>query len=311
MDTVAVVLEQPGKLALRTVTLQEATAGDIVVDAAWTGISSGTERLLWAGRMPDFPGMGYPLVPGYETVGRVSRGGHGFAEGDLVFVPGANCFAGLRGLFGGAAARLVVPAQRAVPLDGIADDTGILIALAATAHHAVAASDTRLPQLIVGHGILGRLIARVTLALGGDAPTVWEKQAGRRDGASGYTVIGPEDDQRRDYETICDASGAVGLLDTLIPRLAKRGEITLAGFYEEPLSFAFPPAFMREARIRIAAEFTRPDIESVRALVTAGRLSLAGLITHRAKAADAEAAYARAFDDPSCIKMALDWSAFS
>ena len=308
MDTVAVVLEQPGKLALRTVTLQESTASDIVVDAVWTGISSGTERLLWAGRMPDFPGMGYPLVPGYETVGRVSRGGHGFAEGDLVFVPGANCYDGLRGLFGGAAARLVVPAQRAVPLDGIADDSGILIALAATAYHAVAASDARLPQLIVGHGILGRLIARITMALGGDAPIVWEKQESRRDGATGYAVIAPEMDQRRDYDTICDASGAAGLLDTLIPRLAKRGEITLAGFYEEPLSFVFPPAFMREARIRIAAEFTKPDIESVRSLVTAGRLSLAGLITHRAGAASAEAAYAQAFTDPSCIKMALDWS---
>jgi 3-hydroxyethyl bacteriochlorophyllide a dehydrogenase len=311
MDTVAVVLEQPGKLALRTVTLRDPEADDIVVDAAWTGISSGTERLLWAGRMPSFPGMGYPLVPGYETIGRVSRGGHGFAEGDLVFVPGANCYTDVRGLFGGAAARLVVPAQRAVPLDGIADDTGILIALAATAHHAVADSDARLPQLIVGHGILGRLIARVTLALGGDAPTVWEKQEARRDGAKGYRVIAPEQDQRRDYETICDASGAAGLLDNLISRLAKRGEITLAGFYEDPLSFAFPPAFMREARIRIAAEFTKPDIESVRSLVTAGRLSLAGLITHRAGAASAEAAYAQAFTDPSCIKMALDWSVFS
>jgi 3-hydroxyethyl bacteriochlorophyllide a dehydrogenase len=311
METVAVVLQQPGKLALRTVTLQEPGAGDIVVDAAYTGISSGTERLLWAGRMPDFPGMGYPLVPGYETVARVSRGGHGFAEGDLVFVPGANCYEGLRGLFGGAAARLVVPAQRAVPLDVIDSDHGILIALAATAHHAVAGPGAQLPQLIVGHGILGRLIARIALALGGEAPTVWEKQPGRRDGASGYSVIAPGEDQRRDYETICDASGAGGLLDTLIPRLAKRGEITLAGFYEEPLSFAFPPAFMREARIRIAAEFTKTDIEAVRSLVTAGRLSLSGLITHRAAAAGAEAAYAQAFNDPSCIKMALDWSDLS
>ncbi|MEI2676535.1 MAG: hypothetical protein V9G29_00925 [Burkholderiaceae bacterium] len=29
----------------------------------------------------------------------------------------------------------------------------------------------------------------------------------------------------------------------------------LAGFYDEPLSFVFPPAFMREARIRIAAQW--------------------------------------------------------
>ena len=307
MDTVAVVLEQPGQLALRTVALQAAGADDIVVDAQWTGISSGTERLLWAGRMPAFPGMGYPLIPGYETVARVSRGGHGLAEGDLVFVPGANCYENVRGLFGGAAKRIVLPAKRAIPLRNIDAESGILIALAATAHHAIAGPGASLPELIVGHGILGRLIARLTLVLGGQAPTVWEKAPARRLRATGYTVIAPEDDTRRDYNTIMDASGAGELLDTLITRLAKGGEITLAGFYEAPLSFTFPPAFMREARIRIAAEFTNDDLNAVTEFISSGRLSLAGLITDRAKAADAPAAYARAFTDPACIKMALDW----
>ena len=310
MDTVAVVLEEPGKLALRTVALQEPGADDIVVDAVWSGISSGTERLLWAGRMPHFPGMGYPLVPGYETVARVRQGAHDFAEGDLVFVPGANCYKDVKGLFGGAAARIVLPAARAVKLEGITDESGILIALAATAHHAVVGG-AELPQLIVGHGLLGRLIARVTMALGGAAPTVWETQAARRDGAAGYAVITPASDTRRDYATICDASGAAGLLDQIIPKLRKQGEITLAGFYEEPLSFTFPPAFMREARIRIAAEFTKPDMEAVKALVADGRLSLSGLITHHAAAATAAEAYEQAFTDPACIKMALDWSALA
>ena len=308
METVAVVLEQPGKLALRTVSLQEPGADDLVVDAVWSGISSGTERLLWAGRMPDFPGMGYPLVPGYETVARVSQAAEGFAEGDLVFVPGANCYKDVKGLFGGAAAKIVLPAARAVKLDGIADAEGILIALAATAHHAVAGA---LPQLIVGHGLLGRLIARLTLALGGNAPTVIETQAARHDGAAGYAVLTPDQDTRRDYATICDASGAAGLLDRIIPKLAKQGEITLAGFYEEPLSFTFPPAFMREARIRIAAEFTMADMQAVKALVADGRLSLKGLISHHASAATAASAYEQAFTDPSCIKMALDWSALA
>lgn len=310
MDTVAVVLEQPGKLALRTVTLQDPGADDIVVDAVWSGISSGTERLLWAGRMPHFPGMGYPLVPGYETVARVRQGARGFAEGDLVFVPGANCYKDVKGLFGGAAARIVLPAARAVKLEGISDESGILIALAATAHHAVTGG-AALPQLVVGHGLLGRLIARVTMALGGEAPTVWETQAARRDGAAGYDVITPSSDTRRDYATICDASGASGLLDTLVPHLRKQGEITLAGFYEEPLSFTFPPAFMREAKIRISAEFTKPDMEAVKALVADGRLTLSGLITHHAAATTAAEAYEQAFTDPACIKMALDWSALA
>ena len=311
METVAVVLEKPGQLARRTVALEDPGADDIVVDAEWTGISSGTERLLWEGRMPDFPGMGYPLVPGYETVGRVIKGGHGFADGDRVFVPGANCYKNVRGLFGGAAARIVLPARRATHLGDIAADTGILIALAATAHHAISGHGARLPELIVGHGILGRLIARITLALGGAAPTVWEKADTRRTGAIGYDVTAPETDTRRDYATICDASGAGDLLDTLIARLAKQGEITLAGFYEAPLSFTFPPAFMREARFRIAAEFTRDDLDAVTELISTGSLSLTGLITDRASATDAANAYRTAFTNPHCIKMAIDWSSLA
>lgn len=307
MKTVAIVLEKPEELALRTVEMVDPGPDDIVVDVAWTGISSGTERLLWSGRMPQFPGMGYPLVPGYETVGHVSTGGHGFAEGDAVFVPGASGYSSVRGLFGGAASRLVVPARRAVALRRAESADSILIALAATAYHAIAGDRATVPELIVGHGILGRLLARITVALGGPAPTVWETNPARRQGAIGYAVTDSSADTRKDYAAICDASGAGSLLDTLIGRLAKGGEITLAGFYEAPLSFTFPPAFMREARIRIAAEWAKPDIEAVTALIEDGLLDLSGLITHRAKASDAPEAYRTAFTDPSCLKMVLDW----
>ena len=46
--------------------------------------------------------------------------------------------------------------------------------LAATARHALAGFKTALPDLIVGHGTLGRLLARLTVAAGAPAPTVWE-----------------------------------------------------------------------------------------------------------------------------------------
>ena len=50
------------------------------------------------------------------------------------------------------------------------------------------------------------------------------------------------------------------------------GEIVLAGFYSERLSFAFPPAFMREARIRVAAEWQPSDLVAIRTLIESGRL---------------------------------------
>ncbi len=309
MNTIAVVLTEPERLALTRLALTPPGDADVVVDIAWSGISTGTERLLWSGRMPHFPGMGYPLVPGYESVGRVSAAGadSGIAVGDHVFVPGARCFGDVRGLFGGAAARVVVPGARVVSIDQGLGERGVLLALAATAQHAIGATP---PDLIVGHGVLGRLLARLAVAAGG-APTVWERNPDRAEGAAGYAVIDPARDERRDYRAICDVSGDAGLLDTLIGRLAPGGEVVLAGFYSEPLSFAFPPAFMREARIRVAAQWQPTDLVAVKALVEGGRLSLDGLITHRREATDADAAYRTAFGDPACLKMILDWRACS
>ena len=69
MDTIAVVLRQPEQIELNRLALTPPDPDDVVVDVDWSGVSTGTERLLWSGRMPPFPGMGYPLVPGYELVG--------------------------------------------------------------------------------------------------------------------------------------------------------------------------------------------------------------------------------------------------
>lgn len=308
MDALAVILERPEHLSVQRLPLEPANGSDAVVAIRWSGISTGTERLLWSGRMPSFPGMGYPLVPGYESVGTIVEADDAGAVrvGQTVFVPGARCFGAVRGLFGGAASHLVPPANRLVPVDAGLGDTACLLALAATAYRALGGIKPGATPLIVGHGVLGRLLARLTRAAGA-APTVWEQDPIRRAGEHGYSVLAPEDDPRRDYAVITDVSGDASGLDTLIARLAPGGEIVLAGFYEAPLSFAFPPAFMREARIRISAEFKPEDLAAVTALIDGGRLSLDGLITHRAPAAEAEAAYRTAFSDPACLKMILDW----
>lgn len=309
MDTLAVVLEQPQQLTLSRLALTAPADEDVVVAIDWSGISTGTERLLWSGTMPVFPGMGYPLVPGYEAVGRVEEAGprSGRRVGDTVFVPGARCYGAVRGLFGAAAARLVVPGSRALAIDGQFGEQGVLLALAATACHALAGSGSRRPDLIVGHGVLGRLLARLTLLSDGAAPTVWEHNPLRQQGANGYPVIHPDADPRRDYHAIYDVSGAAGLLDSLIAHLAPNGEITLAGFYSEPLTFTFPPAFLREARLRVAAEWREADLAQARDLIETGQLSLADLITHRQDALQAADAYRTAFTDPACLKMILDW----
>jgi bacteriochlorophyllide a dehydrogenase len=315
MQAQAVVFQSPRQLSMLGLDLPQPGPGEVEVDIEYSGISTGTERLLWDGSMPAFPGMGYPLVPGYESVGRVRRAGPGASlqPGQRVFVPGAQCFGSVRSLFGGSASRLVVAESRTAKIgEGLGVDA-VLLALAATAYHAVAGGGKRNtispPDLIVGHGVMGRLLARMTVAAGVEPPTVWETDPNRQAGAEGYSVIHPDKDARRDYRAVYDVSGDAAILDTLIGRLAPGGEVVLAGFYKQPLQFAYAPAFMREAQIRVAAEWKKPDLLAVTELVQSGRLALDGLITHSQPPHRAHEAYEVAFGDPQCLKMVIDWSA--
>lgn len=308
LHSTAVLLESPRELKLKRLPLDEPSESDVVVQVEWSGISTGTEKLLWNGTMPDFPGMGYPLVPGYESVGRVTRIGKK-SKVDIdqrVFVPGAKCFGDVKGLFGGAASHLVVSSERVVTLPDEIGEEGVLLALAATAYHVTQGKKALQPDLIVGHGVLGRLIARIAVLLGHN-PVVWEIDSNRMSGAEGYTVLHPCDDQENKYLNICDASGQVNVINKLISQLQLGGQITLAGFYEKDIQFNFPPAFMKEAKLRIVAQWTPQDLLDVKQLIASGRLQLDGLITHHRRPTSINEVYRTAFEDSSCLKMIVDW----
>ncbi|MEL6956080.1 MAG: chlorophyll synthesis pathway protein BchC [Pseudomonadota bacterium] len=299
----AVVFKGDGETHLQTLDLTRPQAGEVVVDVAWSGISTGTERMLWSGEMPPFPGMGYPLVPGYESVGRIVWApDQPQLEGQMAFVPGASCYENASGLFGASASRLVVKSERLAMLGEGARPEHTLLALAATAHHAV--SRAQAPDLVVGNGVLGRLIARITEAVTGQRPAIWETDPTRR---TGTDAIDPAKDTRTDYHAPCDVSGSAEALDQIIARSAKGAQVVLAGFYKDRPSFAFPPAFMKEVSLHVAAEWRPENLTAAVSMVRDGALSLDGLITHTTTPKDVPSAYATAFEDSACLKMIIDW----
>jgi 3-hydroxyethyl bacteriochlorophyllide a dehydrogenase len=137
---------------------------------------------------------------------------------------------------------------------------------------------------------------------------VWETNPVRAEGAMGYDVIDPATtsaattrhlrrQRRRLVARFADRAPR--------PRRRDRAGRLLRG---AAVSFDFPPAFMRELRLRVAAEFKEPDLPRCKALLAeAGRLSFDGLITHRSRPPTPPTAYETAFNDPTCLKMILDW----
>ena len=89
-----------------------------------------------------------------------------------------------------------------------------------TARHAIAGLGNKLPSLIIGHGVLGRLLARLTIALV-VKPRLYGKESSRVGNETDYDVIDPENDNSSDHESIYEASGDISVLDKIIPKLKK------------------------------------------------------------------------------------------
>ena len=310
MITKAVVMSEPGSLSIQPVDLKIPSKEDIVIDINYSGISTGTEKLFYNGKMPQFPGMGYPLVPGYESTGEVVQApkDSNLKIGDMVFVPGADCYSGsVKSLFGGAAQMIISSPNRLIKIDPTMGCNGALFALAATARHAIAGFGNKMPDVIVGHGVLGRLLARLVMLAGEKPPIVWEKNILRHSGATDYEVVLPEYDERSDYDCIFDVSGDSEILDSLIGRVRKGGEVVLAGFYPDRIGFGFAQAFLKEVSLRVSAEFTPEDVATTKLLIEDGSLSFDGLISDVYSAKNANKAYNIAFNNAECLKMVLDW----
>ena len=232
----------------------------------------------------------------------------GLAVGANVFVPGAHCFGKVSVVHGGTASHLVVPGARAAKVDVSLGERGVLFALAATALHAVNIADASGEALVVGHGALGRLIARILVSRG-VTPTVWETNPIRATGAHGYAVLAPDADARRDYKHIVDVSG-----DSKALELARSSDSRRAVGSRSPVFTT-----------RSASRFRRPSCaRRSSALPRNGRRAISAPPSPSSKAAPCRStdlsptdatrarlpeAYPVAFEDPACVKMVLDWSA--
>ena len=163
----------PGRLELRQEALRRPQAGEVVVRSLWSGVSLGTERLVFTGAVPEsewqrmrapfqageFP---FPVKYGYACVGEIA-GGDPARAGETVFVlhPHQD--------------RFVVAGTAAVPVP--ADVPPLRAILAANMETALnglwdggAAPGDRIA--IVGGGVVGLLVASLAARLPGTQVTV-------------------------------------------------------------------------------------------------------------------------------------------
>ncbi len=156
MNSLAVVMERPEHLVLRQLDLLPPGSDDVVVDIAFSGISTARSDSCGAG--------GCLRFPAWDT--RWCRATNQSAGSfrperlrDGASVTWCSCPVRAVSAMPEAcsvvrASRLVASGSKVIPIVEGLGASGVLLALAATAQHALAVSRQGLPELIVGHGVL-------------------------------------------------------------------------------------------------------------------------------------------------------------
>jgi 2-desacetyl-2-hydroxyethyl bacteriochlorophyllide A dehydrogenase len=227
----------PRKVELRAGRVQAPRGAAFVARAIASGVSQGTELLLYRGEGPtpfdpslDGPKtQTYPRRYGYAWVGEVvERGeGSGFAVGDRVFSLAPH---GDRHLLDDAAARPIpesVPATRAVLAANL--ETAVTCAWDAGA-------ELGDEVVVLGGGVVGLLtawlVARTARRVRIVEPAPHRRQIARALGFGARDVASPEElepDGRADV--VIEATGDPRALDAAIAWAAPEAAVTIASFY--------------------------------------------------------------------------------
>ena len=312
----AVVFPEAGRVELRDVTLREPAADEVVVDTSFSSISSGTERLLFAGKLPGMPQLRYPLVPGYEAAGTVVGVGADVRDvrvGDEVFVGGSMCYTDVAAAFGGQSSRLVKRAAQVVSLDGIPLAHAPLLALAATALHGVRrlgdVADRRVALL--GMGAVGQLAARFLTAAGAHVVIV-DRSAERLATAPAAEKIDVSsiplgETLTTRVDAAIEATGDPAEIARCARIVEPGGSILLLSYYDT-LVTPFVDLFVKEATLLVSREWAPSDLLAARDAVASGAIDLEPLARHVVPIERYAHAYETAFHDASILKVVLQWA---
>jgi 3-hydroxyethyl bacteriochlorophyllide a dehydrogenase len=230
-----------------------------------------------------------------------------------VFVGGSMCYADVAAAFGGQSSRTIKRAAQAVPLNGIAPAHAPLLALAATSLHGVRRLGDVAGQRIavLGMGAVGQLAASFLMVAGAHVVAV-DRSAERLASSTAHEKIDVSNAPLEELLTqpVQHAIEATGI-PSEIARCARimqpGGNIVLLSYYDT-LETPFMDLFVKEATLLVSREWAFPDLLAARDFVAAGAVDLAALATHVVPIERYAAAYDTAFNDPSILKVVLQWA---
>ncbi len=309
------VLEEPGRVAVRTVPDPVPRDGEVLVRVSHTGVCA-TDLKIFNGSIP----CRYPVVMGHEIVGEVvgtaarvlidptlSCGRCFYCDKGQTYLCLGGALMG-RDVDGGFAELVTAPANHCHVLPGGIDAAHApLIQVLTTVHHAqamarIGAGDT---VVVLGLGVTGQLHVQLAKARGAGRLIAVSRNAEKRRLAETIGADAAADHGAEAEQAVLDATGGLGA-DVVIESVGKvamlaqaiglvraGGRIVLYGIYaEHEARLPFYQLYFKELTIISARAAEGGDFPASIALVRDGKVRLAPLISQVMPVADLDKALA-------------------
>lgn len=311
MNAHAVVFAGPNEVEVQSFALREPGPGELLVAAAYSCVSPGTELRTLRGE--EAAAGPFPLIPGYALTGCVVRGGDGttLPAGTPVYCMGTSHSGPFGSFSSGHVSLGIVPESQAIPLpEGLSLRDAVVAVLGAIALHGrnlvPAVAGKRV--LVVGLGVIGQFSARL-FALAGVAVTACdlspERVALAR--AAGLQAVCPAGDEplvKGGAEVVVDSTGVPAVLNWALRQAhvpgwdpagpyAEAVWCVVQGSYAAEVPIHYPTAFMHELRLVVPRSTCYSDIAETMRLIRDGHLACEDLISLEAGPEEAPAIYAR------------------
>lgn len=310
IQTKAILFTGVNQIAVDTVHISEPGPGEVLIEAAYTCISPGTELRNLSVQQD---GKQWPFIPGYAMSGTIIACGPEttLKEGTRVFCNG-TAYADQARMWGGHIAHAVRSEKQVYVLPQSVDLlAGSIVKLAAIALHGVGFSRPALHERValIGLGLIGQLSARLHTMTGArvictdlSAERVALAQAG---GVQAVVLQGGLQETLSELlpdgaDVIVDATGHPSVLAQAIKlardvpwddSLTQGTRYIIQGSYAGNIDFPYRDAFMREISVYMPRDNQARDIRAVLELLAREKLHVRDLISAVRTPEEAPATY--------------------
>ena len=328
MKTQAIVCTERNRLVLQEVELGPLEDDEVLVEVHSSFISPGTERWCISGQFyyGDKTDYGWPFVPGYQKAGvamQVGRDVRSIKPGDRVFAS-LGRFADMRMMWGGHSAYCRGKEEEVIPLPaGMSFHEASALIIVQVGWNGGSRPPVEVGDVavVLGDGLIGQFVAQALRARGAHVIVVGRSNKRRLEYARKFscdqTVELAAQDLRAELKAVAPAGAnivveAIGTHDNTplaCELLAHDGHYVLNGFYTGHNPVDLNPFSLKEITVYNPASFTRARMESALAVLASGKMTVAPLITHVVKPADAPEAYQNLVLNPRefSLGIVIDW----